>query len=157
MFWLNCSITGCSFTKPKILGCKLKYGEASHQKTWFFFCLPAGSCDSCIKLWECGEGFRNLKQLFSVPMVRYSQSNRCIEFGSVYKHAPQALPSPCMAFSQSLSVNSFWWRIQGKRAGNTFSLGPCDLKHFGRITTTSSGKVACITDVISPQLVMSAK
>ncbi|KAM7444018.1 pre-rRNA processing protein [Porites harrisoni] len=31
----------------------------------------AGSCDSCIKLWECGEGFRNLKQLFSVPMVGF--------------------------------------------------------------------------------------
>lgn len=32
--------------------------------------LPAGSCDSCIKLWECGDGFRSLKQLFSIPMVR---------------------------------------------------------------------------------------
>ena len=28
------------------------------------------------------------------------------------------LPSPCTAFSQSLSVNSFRWRIRGERAGN---------------------------------------
>ena len=26
-----------------------------------------------------------------------------------------ALPSPCTAFSQSLSVNSFWWRIRGDK------------------------------------------
>ena len=63
-----------------------------------FFRLPAGSCDSCVKLWECGEGFRNLKQLFSVPMVRYSQTDRCIELGSVYKYAPQALPFPVQHF-----------------------------------------------------------
>ena len=25
------------------------------------------------------------------------------------------LPSPCMAFSQALSVNSLWWRIRGER------------------------------------------
>ncbi|XP_066017060.1 U3 small nucleolar RNA-interacting protein 2-like isoform X1 [Pocillopora verrucosa] len=31
----------------------------------------AGSCDSCIKLWECGDGFRSLKQLFSVSMVGF--------------------------------------------------------------------------------------
>ena len=29
------------------------------------------------------------------------------------------LPSPCTAFSQSLSVNSFRWRIRGERAGNS--------------------------------------
>ena len=28
------------------------------------------------------------------------------------------LPSPCMAFSQSLSVNSFRWRIRGEGTGN---------------------------------------
>ena len=28
------------------------------------------------------------------------------------------LPSPCTAFSQSLSVNSFQWRIRDERAGN---------------------------------------
>ena len=28
------------------------------------------------------------------------------------------LPSPCTAFSQSLSVNSFRWRIRGERSGN---------------------------------------
>ena len=33
----------------------------------------------------------------------------------------RALPSPCTAFSQSLSVNSFRWRIRGERAGNTNS------------------------------------
>ena len=42
------------------------------------------------------------------------------------------LSSPCTAFSQSLSVNSFQWRIRDERAGNTFSHGPRDLKHFGR-------------------------
>ena len=33
----------------------------------------------------------------------------------------RALPSTCTAFSQSLSVNSFRWRIWGERAGNTNS------------------------------------
>ncbi|XP_027037908.1 U3 small nucleolar RNA-interacting protein 2-like [Pocillopora damicornis] len=33
--------------------------------------LASGSCDSCIKLWECGDGFRSLKQLFSVSMVGF--------------------------------------------------------------------------------------
>ena len=44
------------------------------------------------------------------------------------------LPGPCTAFSQSLSVNSFRWRIRGERAGNalTFSHGPRDPKRFGR-------------------------
>ena len=44
------------------------------------------------------------------------------------------LPSPCTAFSQSFSVNSFRWRIRGERAGNafTFSHGPRDPKRFGR-------------------------
>ena len=27
-----------------------------------------------------------------------------------------SLPSPCSAFSQSLSVNSLWWRIRGERS-----------------------------------------
>ncbi|XP_068702337.1 U3 small nucleolar RNA-interacting protein 2-like isoform X1 [Montipora foliosa] len=31
----------------------------------------AGSCDSCIKFWECGDGFTNVKQLFSIPMVGF--------------------------------------------------------------------------------------
>ena len=31
------------------------------------------------------------------------------------------LPSPCTAFSQSLSVNSFQWRIRDERAGNIFA------------------------------------
>ena len=31
------------------------------------------------------------------------------------------LPSPCTAFSQSLSVNSFQWRIRDERAGNIFT------------------------------------
>ena len=31
----------------------------------------------------------------------------------------RCLPSPCTAFSQSLSVNSFQWRIRDERAGNT--------------------------------------
>ena len=43
-----------------------------------------------------------------------------------------SLPSPCTVFSQSLSVNSFRWRIQDERAGNTFSHGPRDPKRFGR-------------------------
>ena len=49
-------------------------------------------------------------------------------------HHPPTLPSPCTAFSQSLSVNSFGWRIRGERAGNalTFSHGPRDPKRFGR-------------------------
>ena len=36
-------------------------------------------------------------------------------------------------FFQLFSVNSFRWRIRGKRAGNIFpfSLGPCDPKRFG--------------------------
>ena len=42
------------------------------------------------------------------------------------------LPSPCTAFSQFLSVNSLRWRIRGKWAGNTFSLGPRDPKSYGR-------------------------
>ena len=42
------------------------------------------------------------------------------------------LPSPCTAFSQSLSVNSFQWRIRDERAGNTVSHGSRDLKRFGR-------------------------
>ena len=42
------------------------------------------------------------------------------------------LPSPCSAFSQSLSVNSLRWLIRGERAGNTFSHGPHDPKRFGR-------------------------
>ena len=44
------------------------------------------------------------------------------------------LPSPCTAFSQSPSVNSFRWRIRGEWAGNalTFSHGPRDPKRFGR-------------------------
>jgi len=31
----------------------------------------AGSCDSCIKLWQCGDGFRSLKQLFAIPVVGF--------------------------------------------------------------------------------------
>ena len=44
------------------------------------------------------------------------------------------LPSPCTAFSQSLSVNLFRWRIRGERAGNalTFSNGPRGPQRFGR-------------------------
>ncbi|XP_078370108.1 U3 small nucleolar RNA-interacting protein 2-like isoform X2 [Oculina patagonica] len=33
--------------------------------------LATGSCDSCIKLWACGDGFRSLKQLFAIPMVGF--------------------------------------------------------------------------------------
>ena len=42
------------------------------------------------------------------------------------------LPSPCTAFSQSLSVNLF--RIRGERAGNalTFLYGPRGPQRFGR-------------------------
>ena len=50
-------------------------------------------------------------------MVRYSQSNRCIKLGSVYEHAPQTLPSPCMAFSQSLSVNNIHFGDVSKANG----------------------------------------
>ena len=42
------------------------------------------------------------------------------------------LRSPCTAFSQSLSVNSFQWRIRDERAGNTFSHGSRDLKRLDR-------------------------
>ena len=65
--------------------------------------------------------------------------------GEIYRNTVEkmnpsirALPSLCTAFSQSLSVNSFRWRIQGERAGNrgkhklTFSHGPRDPKRFGR-------------------------
>ena len=41
------------------------------------------------------------------------------------------LLSPCMTFSQALSVNSLRWRIRDERAGNTSSLGPRDPKRFG--------------------------
>ena len=34
------------------------------------------------------------------------------------------LPSPCTAFSRSLSVNSFRWRIRGERAGIAWTTWP---------------------------------
>ena len=34
-----------------------------------FLCLLAGSCDSCIKLWQCSDGFKELMPLFSIPVV----------------------------------------------------------------------------------------
>ena len=53
---------------------------------------------------------------------------------AIMKEVYCPLPSPCKAFSQSLSVNSFRWRIRGERAGNAlkFSRGPRDQKRFGR-------------------------
>lgn len=31
--------------------------------------LPPGSHSSCVKLWQCGEGFRRLDPLCDIPLV----------------------------------------------------------------------------------------
>ena len=44
-------------------------------------------------------------------MVRYSQTDRCIELGSVYKYAPQALPFPVQRFPspyRSIHFSDVW-------------------------------------------------
>ena len=45
--------------------------------------------------------------------------NHWQEFPENYFALICTLPSPSTAFSQSLSVSSFRWRIRGERAGNT--------------------------------------
>ena len=73
------------------------------------------------------------------------------------------LPSPCTAFSQSFSVNSFRWRIRGERAGNafTFSHGPRDPKRFAREEKwglgTRQASVPCLrvaVSLVSPYCVL---
>ena len=60
------------------------------------------------------------------------------------------LPSPCTAFSQSLSVNSFQWRIRDEQ----FSHGPRDPKRFGREEKWGLGTRQAYIDDISCLLLL---
>ena len=88
-------------------------------------CLRILAIIRLFRLCIAGNGFRHFL-LHLIPSSHFRRESET--------QVTSDLPSPCTAFSQSLSVNSFRWRIRGERAGNglTFSLGPRDQKRFGR-------------------------
>lgn len=82
----------------------------------------AGSCDSCIKIWQCGDGFRSLKCLFTIPMVGFVNA---LTFSSDGK-------TLIAGIGQEHKLGR-WWRL--KNAKNALCIIPLE-----RRENTENGK-----------------
>ncbi|XP_001626776.2 U3 small nucleolar RNA-interacting protein 2 isoform X1 [Nematostella vectensis] len=75
----------------------------------------AGSCDSCVRLWQCGPGYRSIKPLFSVPVAGFVNALSFSSDGSML----------FAGVGQEHRLGR-WWRI--KNAKNSLCIIPLERK-----------------------------